>query len=528
MKAKKNAIKRMIAICLTAIMTLAMATTAFAKEADAVAPLAAPQQGSLTVKVNADNTLKGQKISVYKLFDLSVTETEPKKYAYQVNEYFKDAIATALGITTTEATNEALLTKLAKYKDNSAEIQKFADDFTAAALEQKLNATETASGPFDENTKEHTFTNLDYGYYLVYQTGTKEIQSSLVSVDEQVTNVNLKGEAPSIEKIADTETVEIGQVVTYTITGTIPDTTGYENYVYKIKDTLTSGLDFVENADGKEVADVRKYPVSVKIGDGQPESQMASLSEGDNRTMTLDLSAWIKKVETQAHIGEKFTVTYYAKVNKDAVVQTNNSASLEYGNDQDSTTETTPDVVTTPTYPLDIKKTDNAELNKQMLAGATFRLYKSETDAKAENNNAIKVTGSDGSYTVAENQNSPDAFMDMVTVVTDIDSKGYNLHLNGLAAGEYWLVETEAPAGYNKLTAPVKITITKSTTTNVNEWTMSKGDAPETDKIIDIENSTGTILPGTGGMGTVLFTIVAVVLILGVAISFIRSRRKEA
>ena len=186
MKAKKNAIKRMIAICLTAIMTLAMATTAFAKEADAVAPLAAPKQGSLTVKVNADNTLKGQKISVYKLFDLSVTETEPKKYAYQVNEYFKDAIATALGITTTEATNEALLTKLAKYSDKSPEIQKFADDFTAAALEQKLNATETASGPFDENTKEHTFTNLDYGYYLVYQTGTKEIQSSLVSVDEQV------------------------------------------------------------------------------------------------------------------------------------------------------------------------------------------------------------------------------------------------------------------------------------------------------------------------------------------------------
>ena len=163
-----------------------------------------------------------------------------------------------------------------------------------------------------------------------------------------------------------------------------------------------------------------------------------------------------------------------------------------------------------------------------MLAGATFRLYKSETDAKAKNNNAIKVTGSDGSYTVAENQNSLDAFINMVTVVTGIDGKEYNLHLNGLAAGDYWLVETEAPDGYNKLTAPVKITITKSGDTNVENWTISKGDEPETDKIIDIENSTGTILPETGGMGTILFTVVAVVLILGVVISFIRSRRKEA
>ena len=48
-----------------------------------------------------ENTLENQTIKVYKLFDLSVTETEPKKYAYQVNEYFKDAIATALGISTT-------------------------------------------------------------------------------------------------------------------------------------------------------------------------------------------------------------------------------------------------------------------------------------------------------------------------------------------------------------------------------------------------------------------------------------------
>ena len=112
-------------------------------------------------------------------------------------------------------------------------------------------------------------------------------------------------------------------------------------------------------------------------------------------------------------------------------------------------------VVTTPTYPLDIEKTDT---KGTLLEGAKFRLYKNEGDAKAANDNAIKVTGSNGSYTVAENQNT-ESNMDMVTKKTEV-SAGYNLHLNGLKAGTYWLVEKEAPAGYNKLTAPIKITIT--------------------------------------------------------------------
>ena len=99
---------------------------------------------------------------------------------------------------------------------------------------------------------------------------------------------------------------------------------------------------------------------------------------------------------------------------------------------------------------------------------------------------------------------------------------------NGLAEGSYWLVETQAPDGYNKLTAPVKITITKSDTTNVDDWTIKQNDGVVDDKIIDIENTTGTLLPETGGMGTVIFTVIAVVMILGIAVSFVISRRKRA
>ena len=58
----------------------------------------------------------------------------------------------------------------------------------------------------------------------------------------------------------------------------------------------------------------------------------------------------------QANKGKEFTVTYYAKVNKAAVVTEKNKAQLEYGNKPGETTTTTPSEVKTPTYPLDILK----------------------------------------------------------------------------------------------------------------------------------------------------------------------------
>lgn len=497
--------KHMLAVLLTVIMTMAMTTTAFAAEAP---------KGNLTVKVNQGNTLKDQTIRVYKLFDLTVSG---EKYAYTVNETYKSAIAAALGLEGT-ATSEELYKKLNQYTENSAGIQKFADDFTAAALTAETEATKTS--PKLGEVAEYKFEGLDYGYYLVYQTGTKEIQSSLVSVDAPEETVDLKGEAPSITKTANTETVEIGQVVTYTITGTIPDTTGYADYTYKIHDTLTKGLDFVKDADGTAVDAPAAYPVSVQIGEDLATTKTAALSGEGNRTMELNLSEWI--IANQDRKGQGFTVTYYAKVNQNAVVETNNKAELEYGNNSGDTTKGNPEIVTTPTYPLDIKKTDT---QGALLAGAKFRLYKKEGDAKAANDNAIKVTGSDGSYTVAENQKT-ESNMDMDTKATEVGT-GYNLRLNGLAAGTYWLVEKEAPAGYNKLTAPIKVTITQDGEKEL-KWTVSKDDVLEDDKIIDIKNTTGTILPGTGGMGTVLFTVVGIALVLIIAASFVISRRKRA
>ncbi|MEQ2837069.1 SpaH/EbpB family LPXTG-anchored major pilin [Dorea formicigenerans] len=449
--------------------------------------------------------------------------TESKNYAYTVNTEtgYKDAIKSALGTSFSGTTDEEYVAAVLALKDTDGAVQKFANDFTAEALTKNLSATANSGKITEENKTSYTFNNLAAGYYLVYVTGGKEIQSSLVTVDETTTTVNLKTEAPSIEKTADKTTVNIGDVVTYNVKGVIPDTTGYDQYQYIIHDELSTGLDFVNDTTGTALGEAATT-VNVKVAFGADVTDegtaptTATLDSTNKRKMSLDLSAWVKANQTN-NKGKEFTVTYYAKVNKDAIVTEKNKAQLEYGNKPGETTTTTPSEAKTPTYPLDINKIKKG--TEEKLAGAKFSLYTSEEDAK-NGENAIKVSGSNGNYVV-----DPASTTTEFESAKSIDGKKYNLHVNGLAAGDYWLVETKAPEGFNKLTNPIKVTITKAGDT---EWTVSKDNAEETDKIIDIENSTGSLLPSTGGRGAIVFAVIAALLVFGVAVSFIRDKRKEA
>ena len=515
--------KKIMALMLAAIMMMAMSVTAFAAEG-------ATGTNTLTVNVKTGpgvptQTLTDQTIYLYKLFDVTESgTTESKNYAYTVNTEtgYKDAIKSALGTSFSGTTDEEYVAAVLALKDTEGAVQKFANDFTAEALIKNLSATANSGKITEKNKTSYTFNNLAAGYYLVYVTGGKEIQSSLVTVDETTTTVNLKTEAPSIEKKADKTTVNIGDVVTYTVKGSIPDTTGYAQYVYKIHDELSTGLDFVNDATGI-ACEANSVKVTVAFTDtsltvGGTTPTTATLDTANNRKMSLDLSEWVRANQTNK--GKEFTVTYYAKVNKDAVVTEKNKAQLEYGNKPGETTTTTPSEAKTPTYPLDILKTKKDSNVK--LAGAKFSLYTSKADAK-NGTNPIKVTGKNGNYVVDSNSTTTE-----FESVENIEEKGYNLRVNGLAEGTYYLVGTKAPDGYNKLTAPVVIKITKSTDTDVNNWTISKDGTVETDKIIDIENSTGSILPSTGGRGAIAFAVIAALLVFGVAVSFIRDKRKEA
>ena len=534
--------KKIMAVLLVAIMTMAMAVTAFAVEGTS---------GTNTLTVNVKTTtpaqdLKGQTINLYKLFDVTESKDgETTNYAYTVNtaDGYKAALVDALtkaGKTsiTTGSKDEDFAAAVLALKDTDGAVQKFANDFTTYALTNstsKVDATTTSGKITEENKTSYTFDNLAAGYYLVYVTGGKEIQSSLVTVDDNTNTVNLKTEAPSIEKTANKTTVNIGDVVTYTVTGSIPDTTGYDQYQYIIHDELSKGLDFVNDANGTALeASATKVKVAVAFKDagvtgaGTAPTE-ATLATDSNKKMSLDLSNWVKA--NQKNKGKEFTVTYYAKVNANAVVTEKNKAQLEYGNKPGETTTTTPSEAKTPTYPLDILKVKKDSDPEVILADAHFTLYASTTAGDIDESKPIKVTkDSEGKYSYAADQAStdPSVITDMVTVANKIDGKGYNLHINGLAAGTYYLKETQAPEGYNKLTDAIKVIITKSTTEDENDWTLTVENGTAVDKIVKIENSTGSLLPSTGGMGTIIFAVIAAILVLGVAVSFIRDKRKNA
>lgn len=515
-------IKKFAAALLTAIMMMTMTVTAFAAESN----------GTLTVNVKGGQTLANQTVNVYKLFDMTVSGSgESLNYGYKINETYKSILDKVLGAEVTDKSDQGYYEAVQKATSdgkNGNNTQKFANDFTKELLNYNKSNTSakieaTVTKTFDKASTETstTFDGLAYGYYLVCQTGTKAIQSSLVALTEPTATVNLKSEAPKIEKKADKTTIFVGETVTYTVTGQVPDTTGYDNYIYKIHDTLTSGLDFVTNTEGTKVK------VTVKIGDTTVDVNEADFVNATGevvttptRTMVLDLSGKVRAATT----GQTIVVTYQAKVNKDAVVETKNSATLEYSNNPgtNETGTTKPSEVVTPTYPLDINKI-NAK-DKKMLAGAHFTLYGSTSEGTIDKTKAIKVTkDGEGKYTYASDQNATEnTTTDMVTVADKIDGKG-NLHINGLAAGTYYLEETKAPDGFNKLANPIKVTIAKTSDT---EWTISKNDTKEEDKIIDIENSTGSLLPSTGGAGVIVFAGVAILLVFGVAVSFIRDKRK--
>lgn len=375
--------KRIMALMLAAIMMMAMSVTAFAAEG---------ATGTHTLTVNVKSTepaqdLKGQTINLYKLFDVTESgTTESKNYAYTVNTEtgYKDAIKSALGTSFSGTTDEEYAAAVLALKDTDGAVQKFANDFTAEALTKNLSATANSGKITEENKTSYTFNNLAAGYYLVYVTGGKEIQSSLVTVDETTTTVNLKTEAPSIEKTADKTTVNIGDVVTYNVKGVIPDTTGYDQYQYIIHDELSTGLDFVNDTTGTALGEAATT-VNVKVAFGADVTDegtaptTATLDSTNKRKMSLDLSVWVKANQTN-NKGKEFTVTYYAKVNKDAIVTEKNKAQLEYGNKPGETTTTTPSEAKTPTYPLDINKIKKG--TEEKLAGAKFSLYTSEEDAK--------------------------------------------------------------------------------------------------------------------------------------------------
>jgi fimbrial isopeptide formation D2 family protein/LPXTG-motif cell wall-anchored protein len=448
----------------------------------------------------------------------------------------------SINVTSQEGTtlNEKALAYVSSLKDEGE--TKTLVEFAATAAKykaaNKIADTKTATGG-DDNTA--TFEGLVAGYYLVQPekgstSATRKTDAMLVNVpSNRAANLQLKSEYPSVVKKVDTDKTEssaqIGQKVNFTLTSKVPDMSEFDTYYFAFKDTMSKGLTFDENS------------VEVTIGEQKltKVTDFTVTTTNDDTTGATNITIEILNMKAAGTAkytaGADIKVTYSATLNKDAVVGNTgntNSARVEYQNgpNQDDHGTSNPSITTTRTYPVKVQKHAFEDTNAgTFLAGAKFALSTSETvptftkgeDGSYTLNNAdtntdvvrlVETDKANATYRVAETNNETGAVTYFTTVGTVATT------INGLKAGTYYLHEIEAPEGYNKLTAPVKVTITetKGEDGKVTGVTYKVGETDQsTNETVKVENKTGSMLPSTGGMGTIGLTALGVgVVALGV------------
>ena len=529
----KKLVSRFMAVLMAMTMILSMSMTAFAAEAPT---------GTLTV----NNTVAGKTLDLYQIFTATKSG---ENVAYTLNSAYEGFFKNNTRIPGSESlTGEALSEKAIEYVKNQVGTDGkngtgFAKEILGWILE---NATTVAATHTTANTTAGStvINNLAYGYYVVYPLGATDTSTapgeqdytsvaSLVSVTGD-TSINMKSNYPTVvKKVNDknADDVNIGDTVTYTLTSKVPDMTGYTSYVFNFKDTLAKGLTF------GSITSVKIDDVTINADtDGTKAENTYTLTTKNNEDGTTEIKIEMNKflASNANKAGQEIKVTYTATLNKDAVTgfdPNTNKATVEYSNKPgtDEKGESEPSKVDVHTFDFTIfkyyLKDKNNQNDKTALAGAEFELYKANAGGTAADEQAkINIVDEgNGVYRQATPEEAKATVFTSAKIVSDTDGK---VLVKGLKAGTYYLRETKAPEGYNKLLSDITVEIkanyddttgkltsysvnytyngTTTTGTEIKDTTTS----PE----VAVENKTGAQLPSTGSKGALMVTLAGIVL----------------
>lgn len=462
--------KRIAGILLAAVMVLAMSLPVFA-EGDSSAT-------TTKTSITVNNAQKDETYKLYKMLDLSISQ-DKNAYSYTLNEdwkaFFQENGAGAAYVTLNEVGKTTYVTW---NDDKSLERDKEAFGKAAAAFaaDKSAVATETATGTTV------AFTNLNPGYYLITTTnGTLAMVTTSPANPEQVVNeknanptIDKKVEEDSTSSYGDANSAQIGDTVNFKVIINVKK--GAKSYV--MHDKMDDGLTF--NADSVAIADLTKDTDYTVVADGCVDGCTFEIRFADTylNSITADTA---------------LTVTYTAVLNANADLTNGekNDAQLTWGDKN----HTEWDRTTTTTYQFSVLKYASGDSAKNPLAGATFQL-------KDKEGNVVKlIKVSDTEYRVA-NGNEAGAVESFVTVSTD------KIVIKGVDLDTYTLHEIKAPDGYNLIKDPKSVTINADNAV-----------------IVEIPNSTGTLLPSTGGMGTNMIYLIGAVCAVGAAVVLFSKRR---
>lgn len=472
--------RKLTSLLLALVMVFALAATVAADETTGTTGT-----GSITV----DNPVADKTYTAYKIFDVtyngdnySYTIDSSSDWYDAVNSYATDP-AHGLNLTQVEGTTTYVVTTT-----NAFSAPPFADALKAAVNGMNGKTLAVAGGKV-------TVTGLDLGYYFV--TSTTGALCNLTTTNPNA-NIHDKNDMP-FKKEVDKTNVDVGQTVTFKITGKVPDYTGFKEYTYLVTDTMSKGLTF------------NKDTVEVTVGGAKVDDCTTTVDTTNANKFTVLIPVLNRT------IGAEIVVTYTATVNKEAIaVISTNEAKLTYSNNPTTgaTKDSEPVVQKVYTSKIAIEKVeklaDGATATPKKLEGAEFVLYKEET---TEGNKTTKYYKQDDTTKAVT---WVDTIANATTVKTDKDGAA---SFDGLADGTYYLVETKAPAGYNQLTEAQKVEV------HDGEHNVPVTSDTQLTVTAKVENQAGTLLPSTGGMGTTVFYVLGAVLVVGAGVLLVTKKR---
>lgn len=494
--------KKLFAVLVALTLVLSMGTIALAAD-----------NGSITIT----NAVDKATYEIYRIFDLVSYDSATGNASYKLSEKWADFEAGDYF----EINDNGYVDWKASLTDDADDVKAFVELAFAYA---DSNADVTFDNDATASGSTVSFTDLPLGYYLIDTSLGTLCSITTALPDVEITD---KNQMPNIDKYVQEDSksanntiaadgwgkvndAEIGQTVYYKSTVTVG--LGATNYI--MHDTMTEGLTFNEDS------------VAVTLADGTTvlaTNYEVIVDPDDDCTFEVEFKdSFISTLDKDATL----TVTYTATLNekaKVAVTGNDNTVYLTCG--ENSEWKSDEHTTTTYTWKIDIFKFTMDGENKVSLAGAEFQLLRTEDDVNTAIG-LVPVTTVNGetvavpTYRLATENDSADDTTD--TIVTD--DKG-RFDIVGLDEGTYYLHESKAPEGYNELAKDIKVVLTSKDYDDTNRTITNTVSGVDENGIINVENKTGTLLPETGGIGTTIFYIVGITLMLGAAIILISKKR---
>lgn len=474
--------KKVLALALAAVMIMALCGVAFAAADD-------------NVSVTVTGITEGNTLKLYKIAGVSVAADNTLEYT----------MTSAITLPTAYDTIDKI--GAVTGDDN---IKAMANAFGAAF------AGVAASYSDNADSSEEVTLAVAPGYYYGIVEGTansgivyKPMLINAVPVANPTTNtydahadisVAAKSEPVTIEKTEDqsatnnaqvktTDNYSVGDTIHFTITTVMPN---YPSNATKAKAVITdtpTGLD----------DDYTTVTVNVGGTDYTEGFTVADTGKGFTVTFTQEFIL--------AHPGEIIIVEYNAVLEAvDNVTATSeNTATITYNTNPYVDSEVEPgDTDIQHNYGVYVYKFEEGNTD-HALPGAKFILVKA---------NAAGTGAADPS--------DPD---NIVGAEATTDDEGH-VAWEGLKAGTYYVIETSAPAGYRLDSTPHAVVLSETDATDDNPMTTTKTE--EYYNKAEVPNTPGASLPSTGGIGTTIFYVAGLIMVLGAATILIARRKADA